>query len=195
MSRYDELLQLIDKYKPKSLIEIGVWNGANAIRMINRAKKYYDVVSYIGYDLFEDASADTDSKEFNVKSHNHMHAVAAYIRAETGVVPILVKGDTNTTLPKGLIADFVFLDGGHSVETIASDYDRVRESKVVVLDDYYTDGVDTQKYGCNFLIENRVLVDGHIVLRSHIDTTKTTIMPTKDPVKGGGFTQLVVVEA
>lgn len=179
MSRYLELLELIDKYKPKSLIEIGVWNGANAIRMINRAKQHHSAVTYIGYDLFEDASADTDSKEFNVKSHNHMNAVAAYIRSETGVTPKLVKGDTNVTLPKGLIADFVFLDGGHSVQTIAHDYECVKGSAVVVLDDYYTDGVDTQKYGCNSIVA----------------PLQKTIMPTKDPVKGGGFTQLVVAEA
>ncbi len=182
MSRYLELLELIDKYKPKSLIEIGVWNGANAIRMINRAKQHHDVVSYIGYDLFEDASADTDSKEFNVKSHNYMHAVAAYIRSETGITPILVKGDTNVTLPKGLIADFVFLDGGHSVETIEHDYICVANSKVVVLDDYYTGGPDIEKYGCNRILKDAAL------------SINPIIMPTKDPVKGGGFTQLVVVE-
>jgi hypothetical protein len=178
MSRYLELLELIDKYKPQSLVEIGVWNGANAIRMINRAKQHHADVTYTGYDLFEEASADTDSKEFNVKSHNHMNAVAAYIRSETGVTPVLVKGDTNVTLPTKTIADFVFLDGGHSIETITNDYSKVGLSKVVVLDDYYTNGPNTEKYGCNKVVAN---------------LKNITIMPTKDPVKGGGFTQLVVV--
>ena len=66
MSRYAQLLELIDKHKPRTLIEIGVWNGANAIRMINQALKYHDSVEYTGYDLFEDATSETDSKEYDV---------------------------------------------------------------------------------------------------------------------------------
>lgn len=177
MSRYDELLELIDKYKPQSIVEIGVWNGANAIRMIKRAQRY-NKVTYTGYDLFEDATEETDLKEFNVKGHNRVRAVAAYIAAETGVQPNLIKGDTNQTLQMGVEADFVFLDGGHSVGTIKHDYECVCLSKVVVLDDYYTDGPDTNKFGCNNLVYTFPHELGQI----------------KDPVKGGGFTQLVVVE-
>jgi len=180
MTRYDTLLELIDKYKPRSIVEIGVWNGANAIRMINRAKQYHSDITYTGYDLFEEASAETDQKEFNVKGHNSVKAVGAFIRSETGITPVLIKGDTNETLKLDVIADFVFLDGGHSVETIAHDYEAVKNSKVIVLDDYYTDGVDTSKYGCNQLLDS--------FNRNH------QILPHKDPVKGGGFCQLVVLE-
>ena len=175
MSRYDHLLELIDEHKPSSLVEIGVWNGANAIRMIKRALRHNTKITYTGYDLFEDMTEELDAKEFNVKGHNSVRAVAAYIKAETGVIPNLVKGNTRNMLPP-TVADFVFLDGGHSIGTIESDYNRVANSKVVVLDDYYTDGPDTSKFGCNFLVK---------------DTWQ--ILPTKDPVRGGGYTQLVVV--
>lgn len=180
MTRYDVLLELIDKYKPQSIVEIGVWNGANAIRMINRAKQYHSDIEYTGYDLFEDATPETDEKEFNVKGHNGAKAVAAFIRSETGITPTLIKGDTNETLKPDVIADFVFLDGGHSVETIAHDYEAIKGSKVIVLDDYYTDGADIIKYGCNALIKTL--------------GKKYNILPQKDPVKGGGFCQLVLVE-
>jgi predicted O-methyltransferase YrrM len=185
MSRYDKLLELIDQYKPKSIIEIGVWNGANAIRMINRAKQYHPDISYTGYDLFEDATSETDAVEFNVKGHNSARAVAAYIKASTGVEPAIVKGNTNETLKQNTIADFVFLDGGHSVETIFSDYNRIDQSSVVVLDDYYTDGPDTRKYGCNNLVEILIMTTGEF--------KRVDIIPPKDPVKGGGYTQLVLV--
>lgn len=181
MSRYDDLLVLIDKYKPRSIIEIGVWNGANAIRMINRAKQHHNDIEYTGYDLFEDATSETDAKEFNVKSHNQARAVAAYIQSETGVAVRLIKGDTNHTLKPGTVADFVFLDGGHSVETIGHDYEAVKTSAVIVLDDYYVDGPDINKYGCNSLVS------------AWIDGGDALVLPTKDPVKGGGFTQLVVI--
>jgi predicted O-methyltransferase YrrM len=181
-TRYDQLLELIDEHKPKSIVEIGVWNGANAIRMIKRALRYNTKITYTGYDLFEEATPRTDTEEFNVKGHNRERAVAAYIKAETGIVPVLVKGNTRNTLVP-TFADFVFLDGGHSIATIASDYERVRNSKVVVLDDYYTsDGVgcpDTAKYGCNKLVSSLAI--------------PFDILTVKDPIKGGGFTQLVVV--
>lgn len=184
MSRYNQLLELIDEHKPKSILEIGVWNGANAIRMIKRAHRYNTDVTYVGYDLFEDANDATDEAEFNVKGHNGVRAVAAYIKAETGIAVNLIKGNTNETLAHGVCADFVFIDGGHSVATIDSDYERVKNSKVIVLDDYYTsDGVscpDTSKYGCNKLLSRL--------------TISFDILPAKDPVKGGGFTQLVVIK-
>lgn len=178
MTRYNHLLELIDEHKPRSIVEIGVWNGANAIRMIKQAQKHHKDIAYIGFDLFEDATSETDAREFNVKNHNNVKAVAAYIKLETGITPYIVKGDTRETLPE-TVADFVFLDGGHSVETINSDYQRVKDSKVVVLDDYYTNGPDIKKFGCN------LLVDGL--------SKKVTILDTKDEVRGGGYTQLVVV--
>lgn len=192
MSRYAHLLELIDEHKPQSLVEIGVWNGANAIRMIKQALKHHDIVTYTGYDLFEEATAETDSKEFNVKGHNSVRAVAAYIRAETGIEPNLVKGDTNETLNEHIQADFVFLDGGHSVETIKHDFTYVSACKLIVMDDYYTDGVDITKYGCNFKVLKEKEWDGLFVSTSAAHRT-ATILPTKDPVRGGGFAQLVVV--
>ena len=181
MSRYLELLTLIDEHKPQSIVEIGVWNGANAIRMIKQALRHNTKITYTGYDLFEEATLETDKKEFNVKGHNSIRAVAAYIKAETGIMPDLIKGNTRNTLPE-TVADFVFLDGGHSIETIRSDYERVKNSKVVVLDDYYVPengSPNIGKYGCNSLVS---------------DLTKTfRVMPQMDRVSGGGTTQLVVV--
>lgn len=202
MSRYDALLELIDEHKPKSIVEIGVWNGFNAIRMIKRALRYNTDVTYTGYDLFEDATEETDKREFNVKGHNRMNAVAAYIKAEASVKPTLIKGDTNETL-KPTVADFVFLDGGHSVATIKHDYEMVATSKVVVLDDYYTPDEngncpDIKKYGCNSIFrdyetgmskEEKEEFDKAYT----VCTKKIEYLPTKDPVKGGGYTQLVVV--
>lgn len=179
MTRYDTLLELIDKHKPQSIVEIGVWNGANAIRMINRAKQYNPDITYTGYDLFEDATQETDEKEFNVKGHNSVKAVAAYIQSETGIKPNLVKGNTHDSLTR-TIADFVFIDGGHSIETISHDFEAVKFSDVVVLDDYYTGDIDTSKYGCNYLV-------------SVCSALNPEILPHKDPVKGGGYCQLVVI--
>ena len=52
--RYAFLLQSIYKKKPKSIIEIGVYNGKRAIEMIETAKIFNDEIVYYGFDLFED---------------------------------------------------------------------------------------------------------------------------------------------
>ena len=75
----------------------------------------------------------------------------------------LIKGDTVSTLPIFINnlkkpIDLIFLDGGHSVQTIQSDWDNVKKilnkNNVCIFDDYYefTDGSKVQ-YGCNSIID------------------------------------------
>ncbi len=182
MKRYGQLLELIDQFKPQSIIEIGVWNGANAIRMIKQAAKHHPKIHYIGYDLFTEATPETDEREFNVKSHNHRLNVLMQMREAVGADHRieLIQGDTRQTL-KPSVADFVFIDGGHSVETIKSDYEALKDSRIVVLDDFYRDGPDINRYGCNSLT-------------TEILDRQLKLLPIADPVKGGGTTQLVLVE-
>lgn len=185
MSRYDQLLHIIDLFKPQSIIETGVWNGHNAIRMIKRAELYHRQLSYTGFDLFEDATAASDAEEFNVKSHNEVDNILALLRCVAPGQHIeLVKGNTKTTMNplKGMRADFAYIDGGHSIETIEHDFHTLIDCGVIVLDDYYTPDEagncpDISKYGCNQLVDTLV---------------SKFILPAKDPVKGGGYTQYVL---
>ena len=94
----------------------------------------------------------------------------------------LFKGDTRQTLANfNEPVDFVWLDGGHSIETIASDWENIKrvltDDAIVFFDDYYTGPIDTTKMGCNQIVEKL----NHVVL------------PDKDPVSGGGFVQMVRV--
>lgn len=137
LNRYDQLLHAIDLFKPQSIVEIGTWNGRNAVRMIQQAQKHRENIQYIGYDLFEDANDKTDVDEFNVKKHNSVIEIDSFIRKHCPLAEIcLVKGNTRDTL-RHIEADFVYIDGGHSIETIRSDYEAVKGSRVVILDDYY----------------------------------------------------------
>lgn len=156
-TRYHTLLELIAVFKPQSIVEIGTWSGDNAIRMIKAAQQHHEKVDYIGYDLFEDATPETDAEEFNVKEHHTQAEVRAKIeKACPGAEIALVKGNTRETL-RTITADFVFIDGGHSIETIKSDYEAVKHSSVIVFDDFYSplpDGQmpDIQKIGCNLIV-------------------------------------------
>jgi predicted O-methyltransferase YrrM len=181
MSRYDSLLDLIKEHKPRSIVEVGTWNGTNAIRMLQMARQFHENPQYIGYDLFEDATEYTDQYEFNVKPHYHQLEVEAHIKKHCPWAEVaLIKGNTRQTLTH-VEADFAFIDGGHSIETIRHDYEALKDSKVVVLDDFYAakDGVapDTSKVGCNLLVE----------------TLPHRIIPSSDPVAGGGLVYLAVI--
>jgi hypothetical protein len=90
----------------------------------------------------------------------------------------LIKGNTRDTLHgEKIAADFVFIDGGHSVETIRGDYNAVKGSKVVVFDDYYT-GINTEKFGCNSIVAD----------------IPHRVLPDKDGIPGGATVQMVVSE-
>jgi predicted O-methyltransferase YrrM len=182
MSRYDKILSLVELCEPRSIAETGTWNGKNAIRMIEKASNYHNNPQYIGFDLFEEATAKTDAEEFNVKHHNNHGDILASIKQAVPHAEVnLIKGNTRDTL-KPLIVDFAFIDGGHSLETIQHDYEMLKKSSVIVFDDYYTpdtNGVmpDISKIGCNLIVEKLP----HLIIRA------------EDPVSGGGFVNLAVV--
>ena len=184
-NRYSQLLHAIDLFKPQTIVEVGTWNGQNAIRMIQQAQKYHKNVVYVGYDLFEDANSTTDTEELNVKAHHTAHGVECDIKKACPAADVqLIKGNTRDTL-KNIQADFVFIDGGHSIETISHDYEACKDSNVIIMDDYYVpDGddriPDTLKYGCNQLVDM---------------FTCGVVLPLADPVKEGGLTQMVLLVA
>jgi predicted O-methyltransferase YrrM len=181
--RYDQILKVIDLVKPKTIVEIGTWSGDNAIRMIRQASQHQSKITYIGYDLFEEATAETDAVEFNVKHHNNVNDIRKKIlhycpNAEVN----LIKGNTRETLlSHPPVADFAYIDGGHSIDTIAMDYRACRNIPVIIFDDYYIQDEkgfpDTNLVGCNQLIDS---MNGCFIL------------PESDPIKGGGLTKLVL---
>lgn len=183
MKRYDQLLSVIDLIKPKTIVEVGTQAGHSAVKMIRQAMKYRKSIQYVGYDLFEDATKETDAEELNIKPHHTVEQVEGYIKQNCpGAEVHLIKGNTRQTL-KPITADLCFIDGGHSIETIANDYDKCKGSVVVVLDDYYVPDKsgavpDIALYGCNQLVG---------------DLPNALILPVTDPVRTGGSVQMVLV--
>ena len=152
MRRYQQLVDIIAEIKPRTIIEVGTNSGTRAELMIREASKHHSRVFYWGYDLFELATPDTDKAEMNGKTP----AVGGIVKdrlEKTGAEINVFPGNTRDTLHgKVAMADFAFVDGGHSVETIRGDYEALKNSRCIILDDYYTSGVDTTKWGCNSLV-------------------------------------------
>ena len=162
-SRYANLFRLIYSSRSRRIVEVGTWNGAHAIQMIQTAALRHPIqkVEYFGFDLFEALDDELFVREFS-KRPPKCEIVRQRLQA-TGAQIRLHQGNTLQTLPEAVPsitrADFVFVDGGHSLETIESDWNWVRrlmdESTVVVFDDYYhnTDPQVTD-LGCRQLIES-----------------------------------------
>jgi hypothetical protein len=155
MSRYTQLLDIIDRERPASICEIGTWNGNNGIRMIQQAQKYNEFVTYQGFDLFEGQTLRQYKSELS-KRGQPFDVVKKRMDA-TGADVELVEGDTNYTIHELLPADLYFVDGGHSERTIENDGRAVLANltgkSVAVFDDYYTAG-KPEGMGCNKFIDN-----------------------------------------
>lgn len=168
------MLAAVRRKQPTAILEVGAWDGGRAEQMLAAAP----LARYYGFDLFEDATPDTDAAEMNVKRHHSL----AEVQRRLGERATLVRGNTRQTLAAFTTpVDFVWLDGGHSVETIESDWANVLRVLLpgaeVYFDDYYTGAIDTTKFGCNRIVER----------------WDHQVLPQKDPVRGGGWVQMVRV--
>ena len=200
--RYKQIDLIIDYLKPASIVEIGTWNGDRAINIAQAALKHHTFVHYWGFDVFEHVADNHDQRELNVKPHTPLKDVRAKLKIfreqHPGFSFDLIKGDSRLTLHHpdlpvwshpntgNLVqlteADLVFIDGGHSVETVENDFDRLRGCKNILMDDYYTPcnrGLcpDVTKFGCNQLVEK----------------VPHWVLPVRDPVAGGGLVQIVAL--
>ena len=152
--RYEYLIEIIEYLEPKSIIEIGVAEGKNAEEML---RKTGNGTKYTGYDVFD----FTDKIFHNLVGNGKMVLSEEEIFSKLSTLSAdvtLHKGMTQDTLwPKGDKADLVWLDGDHRIEAIRKDFEAVKKSRVIVLDDYYIE--DNQqwsidKYGCNELVKS-----------------------------------------
>lgn len=176
--RYKYLFEIIRKNKCRKIMEIGTWNGEHALQMIEEAKKNFppEEVQYYGFDLFELLDDEMASKEFSTSKIPPPLEIVKEKLEKTNAEIHLYKGNTRETLPRVVNElpkmDFVFIDGGHSIETVQSDWKYAQmvmsEETVVVFDDYR----NRDDVGCKRVVEG-------------IDKTKfeVKILPIQDKFK------------
>ncbi len=187
-------LERLSNYNPKNVLEIGVFCGVTAKNTCDFLYKFNgDDFSYTGIDLFGTGQKDKrdeikpnflkDQKFSNpLKNIYYNYILKENLNSIESVQKLLqeyskniklIAGDTNKVLKEIDLRkiDFVFLDGGHSYETVTNDllilYEGMKDQKKVILcDDYgqesYIAEVEkaindfTKKNNLKFnLIENR----------------------------------------
>mgnify|MGYP006183809925 FL=1 len=157
-------LERIIFHKPKNFLEIGVFCGVTAR---NTCDLLYEInrnnFTYTGIDLFgghKNSSIDEIEPKFllNQKFSNPLKNIYYNLILRENLNSIksvqkllkkynnntkLIAGDTNSVLKEADLRniDFVFLDGGHSYETVYSDltnlYEHMKDKKKVILCDDY----------------------------------------------------------
>jgi hypothetical protein len=185
--RYNQIIEMISFYMPKTLLETGTWNGDRAIQMCAAALQSHDEpVHYYGFDLFESGDKVLDQEEFNAKPNVSIEKVEAKLQRLADMYPRFTfnvyEGNTRETLPQ-LKVDFAYLDGGHSIETARNDFDKTCKSDVIVMDDYFVEH------------EGRIPPEEWQGTNKVIDSYegRKFVLPSPDLVNVGGITKLAVV--
>ncbi len=159
----DNFLSLVEEYKPKNVLEIGVFCGVTSRNICELLKTNFGSdFRYYGLDLFgstKTSIVDEIEPKFleNQKFSNPLKTIYYnFIKKENLNSKIsvqnflkkfsqnieLIEGDTRVTLEKVPLneIDFVFLDGGHSYDTVLSDlqklYDNMKNNSRIVCDDF-----------------------------------------------------------
>jgi hypothetical protein len=146
-TRYAHLLEVVSGRNPRRLLEIGVWRGDRAEGFLKHTKALID---YVGADLFEEIDAETYAKESMGSCRPTRMAEVQQRLEEARVHPStsirLIKGPTQSTLPmlaseRPASFDLIYLDGGHSLDTVANDWacslKLVCQQGTIIFDDYY----------------------------------------------------------
>jgi len=137
---FDEFKLYLDEIEIETLCEIGTHKGNTAVQMILHLAPKGKNFSYFGYDVFDYARNNVPfnqkerngkggaSKEFVIMRLNNLQESFLNFNYQ------LYEGLTKDTLQENSF-DFVYIDGGHSYETVKFDYSKVKNSKVIVFDD------------------------------------------------------------
>ena len=157
-------LKQLNKYRPKNFLEVGVFCGVTAINTCDFLNKIHgENFKYIGVDLFGKTKTNNineiepnflkDQKFSNpLKNIYYNYILKENLNSLSSNKKLLKKyeknvqlfaGDTNDTLKKIDLTnvDYVFLDGGHSYDTVKNDLEIVYQNlkgkkKIILCDDY-----------------------------------------------------------
>jgi hypothetical protein len=157
-NHYRPLFRYLKSHNCRKIMEIGTYNGENAVQMIKAAavRVPESNITYYGFDLFAAITPGQIVTEFSHPVTPDINFVEKYISHNVTADVKLCQGDTkilfkNIKLP---IMDMIFIDGGHSLATIENDWSYVaklmRNGTAVFFDDYLP---DMPFIGCKTLID------------------------------------------
>ena len=131
---------IFDLYAPSNICEIGTHNARTACQFVKYLAPRVNRLHYTGYDLFEDADPVITQQEHNGKGPGSltraMQSLAKMQSRHANFTFEVTQGNTKSTLTQPKTFDFVYIDGGHSYDTVMHDFTMVCGSTALVFDDY-----------------------------------------------------------
>lgn len=160
--RYAVLADMINRFmaigESLTFIEVGTYNGYRAVKLCSDwMRRTSKPINYVGFDLFEDMTRDVNTKELSKSTLPPSLEAVDRLFQQAKVPHTLIKGDTKITIPKFVAESnfnlrdprLIFIDGGHSLETVASDWEALSKLAgtytVFIFDDYYE---NKEGFGC-----------------------------------------------
>lgn len=162
--RYLNIIYLIYKNKPKSILEIGVYKGTRSLEMIKTSLIFNSKINYYGFDLFEKFYENESILQDELSKKPYKKSTIKYKLKNLSNCK-LYAGFTQKTLKEFVKTkkkiDFIFIDGGHSIRTIESDWKYVQmllhKKSIVLFDDFYSNNKKlSKKFGCNVIFQNKI---------------------------------------
>ena len=164
IDRKSFVIKHIAKMDVTNILEIGVFNGNFAERMILAAKKNSKntTINYVGIDLFEQGITQAIYQSEVSLMPLAIENIKFKLSRIEGSSIELIQGNSKDTLPKliGLKKfDVIVIDGGHSYATVLSDWKNsiqlLKCNGVIFFDDYTNQrGVDLGRFGINDVVES-----------------------------------------
>jgi hypothetical protein len=142
-NRYRHVVEHVRRSYCTAILEIGVWRGDTAELLILNSKN--PGVEYHGVDVFEDSDDELIKRELSLKACS-LTAVRERLEKTRSRV-YLYKGLSKNTYGEvagsGVRFDLIWIDGGHSYETIKTDFEQysklLTSTGVIFIDDYTED--------------------------------------------------------
>jgi predicted O-methyltransferase YrrM len=165
---YAGLFRAIQEFKPRTILEIGTSAGETAIEMIKCAGLNHgeEDLEYYGVDLFEIGKPEQWANEFTggyipPKMDDVRKKLESETKAQINLMAVDSRNLLQYDIDKWPELDLIFIDGGHSLETVKKDWEFVQmimnPGTIVVFDDHFpemefigakvtVDGIDRSKY-------------------------------------------------
>lgn len=160
LNRKSELLRILNKQSPLSILEIGVDEGENSVRLISELSKKVPIskIRFVGIDLFDLMNPGIAKNEASQIPKSKLDVEILLTSNFPNLNFELLEGDSNEILSTvNENFEFIFIDGGHSYETVKKDLELsesiLSEGGTIVLDDYTNRKAETKAgYGVARLV-------------------------------------------
>lgn len=168
-------VEVIEKYNPKVIVEVGSWKGCSAIHMANICKSLYGNNDFeiVCVDTFLGSVEHWDRSSVNI---NYLHGRPYIYEQFLSNIIHFNHTDVVTPLPIDshnayqvlahyeVVADLVYIDAGHDYDAVKrdlSDYiNLLREGGVLLVDDMHHEPIQR---ACEELLINTEIRDNKLI--------------------------------